>query len=267
MPEQKLIPLPSRHNWSKAEALNQIELLLHFARSPLAESSVTEALVWVSTGIDDNTYNGVGWTRLDDVQADDVIQATITHFIECKQPFLWYVDESSRPPDLDKRLEQHGCVSMAEGVCMALDLNAMNTSTKPVAGLAIKRVQTPDDMAQWSLVYNQDEQREKLFISLGLTGEPRLRHYLALLDGQPVGTSSAFYGSESVGLYHVEVISEARRQGIGIAITLAPLIEAREAGYQIAVLGPTPEAQSMYARIGFELLPQHGQCYTLPSLY
>ena len=267
MTEPKLIPLPPRQLWAKAEFHNQIELLLHFASSSLTDFAITDELTWVSTGIDDNTYNGVGWAQLNESNADEMIQATLAHFIERDRPFLWYVDEDTLPSDLGERLEQQGCVSLPDGVSMALKLHNMNAITKLVPGLTIKRVQTPAEMAQWSSVYNQDEQREKLFISLGLEGDHRLRHYLALLDDQPVGTSSAFWGSESVGLYHVEVIPEVRRQGIGTAITVAPLLEAHRAGYQLAVLGPTPEAQSMYRRIGFELFPQHGKCYTLPSLY
>lgn len=147
---------------------------------------------------------------------------------------------------------------------MAMDLSQLNASTKPVSGLTVKRVETPLELAQWSTVYNQDPLREALFTDLGLTGNKPLCHYLALLDDQPVGTSSAFWGTESVGLYHVEVLPEARKQGIGTILTLTPLLEAHLAGYNVAVLGPSPEAQSMYRRIGFELFPQYGKCYTIP---
>ncbi len=259
-------PLPDHHVWSKCETQNQLELLLHFGSSALARSSITAELAWVSTGIDDNTYNGVAWANLDDSQAGAVITERLDYFVARNLPFLWYLDSESAPADLDKRLEKRGCIELSAGVCMAIDLSQMNSSTKIPSGLTIKRVQTAADLTQWSAVYNQDPLREALFTDLGLVGEKPLRHYLTLLDGQPVGTSSAFWGTQSVGLYHVEVIPEARKQGIGTAITLAPLLEARLAGYHLAVLGPSPEAQSMYRRIGFELFPQYGKCYTIPML-
>lgn len=257
-------PLPDRHLWSKAETQNQLELLLYFGSSSLAQSSITNELAWVSTGIDDNTYNGVAWARLDESQADEIITQQLDCFVTHNLPFLWYLGENSSPIDLDKRLEKRGCISLSEGVCMAMDLAHMNTRMKPLADLRVKRVQTPTELARWSAVYNQDSQQEALFKDLGLTGDKSLHHYLALLDGQPVGTSSAFWGTESVGLYHVEVLPEARQQGIGTALTVIPLLEARSAGYRLAVLGPSPESHNMYHRIGFELFPQYGKCYTIP---
>src|SRR5262245_52822545 len=80
--------------------------------------------------------------------------------------------------------------------------------------------------------------REQLYASLGLESDTPLRHYLARLNGQPVAISSLFVSHQVAGLYCVAVLSEVRRQGIGIAITLAPLQNAQALGCQMAVLAP-----------------------------
>jgi GNAT superfamily N-acetyltransferase len=102
------------------------------------------------------------------------------------------------------------------------------------------------------------EPRERLYASLGLAGDRPLRHYLAWLNCRPVGVSQLFLGRGAAGLYCVATLRDVRHKGIGTAITLAPLQDARALGYHVAVLAPSREAQSMYRRIGFELWPSAG---------
>lgn len=93
-------PLPDHHLWSKAETENQLELLLHFGSASMAQSFITDELAWVSTGIDDNTYNGIAWARLRDAHVDVAIAQRLDFFIARNLPFLWYLNEESSPTPL-----------------------------------------------------------------------------------------------------------------------------------------------------------------------
>jgi hypothetical protein len=251
--------------WPALEAANAHELLVYLGASPLAEHHISDDIAWVITGVDVNDYNGVAWARLPEDRADTTIAEVLARFRARNVPFLWYVTADSRPADLGQRLLAHGCIKLSSGVGMAADLHTTNETQRDVPGLVIRRVTDEADLARWCSVYDDDrERREPLFASLGLNGERPLCHYLALLDGQAVGTSSLFLANESVGLYHVEVVPWAWKQGIGTAITLAPLREARALGYRVAVLAPTPESQNMYRRIGFVLHDGVDEWYTLP---
>ena len=76
--------------------------------------------------------------------------------------------------------------------------------------------------------------------------------FLAYYDGNPVASSLVFYEEGVAGIYNVTTLEEARGKGIGTAITLAPLHEAKKLGYEIAILHSSEMALNMYKQMGFK---------------
>ena len=76
----------------------------------------------------------------------------------------------------------------------------------------------------------------------GIEPEGPMRHYVGVLNGEPVGASS---------LMLVATVPEARRRGVGTAMSLAPMLDARELGYGIGILASSPLGFGVYSRIGF----------------
>ncbi len=261
-----------RQLWPQLEDENWVELLAYLGTSPLAESSFADDLSWVITGVHDNTYNGVLRTRLADTDADRAIVAMLERFRACKVPHLWYIDSrEDQPADLAQRLEAHGCQQLDAGVGMAADLLALNEQIRPVSGLLVERVRDEAGLASWfdaHPYFSEDgasaEVRCKLYISLGLDGDLPLRFYVAKIGDQAVGGFGLFLGKRAAGIYDVNVVSHMQRQGIGTAMTLAALQEARKLGYRVAVLGPTEESIKMYERLGFVLHRSTQMSYYLP---
>ncbi len=86
---------------------------------------------------------------------------------------------------------------------------------------------------------------------IGLDDAVPWRHYLGVINGIPVATTSLFLGAGVAGIYFVLTADSVRRQGIGAAIIIAALREARQLGYRIGVLGASSMGYAVYQRLGF----------------
>jgi GNAT superfamily N-acetyltransferase len=60
-----------------------------------------------------------------------------------------------------------------------------------------------------------------------------------------------FLAAGVAGLYFVCTVPDARRRGIGTAISREALVGTLELGFDVGVLGSSPMGQSMYERLGF----------------
>ncbi|WP_290797337.1 GNAT family N-acetyltransferase [Halomonas sp.] len=75
------------------------------------------------------------------------------------------------------------------------------------------------------------------------------RHFLALLDGTPVGTARLLPDAH---IGRVAVLAEARDSGIGTALMLAAIETARRENHPAVELAAQTHALAFYERLGFE---------------
>ncbi|MGJ7457244.1 GNAT family N-acetyltransferase [Halomonas sp. RA08-2] len=74
------------------------------------------------------------------------------------------------------------------------------------------------------------------------------RHFLALLDGAPVGTARLLPDAH---IGRVAVLAEARKSGIGAALMAAAIETARRERYPDVELAAQTHALAFYERLGF----------------
>jgi len=102
------------------------------------------------------------------------------------------------------------------------------------------------------------EVRRRLYLGDDRQPRPWL-HVLALLHGAPVGAARVLLRAGVAMVHGVATVPEARRLGIGSAVTLAALVDARRRGCRIAVLQASSMGQGPYRRLGFRSIGAYGR--------
>jgi GNAT superfamily N-acetyltransferase len=229
-------------------------------RSPNVELSIGSYLTWLMTDLPDFFMNLVVYTRLPPEGADKLIESALTHFRSMNiRRLSWSAHKGVPSVEISKALLAHGLTFReAFATEMAVNLSSLQQDLPTIPGLRIVRVMNECALRQWihvaSIGFRIDEKFEKVWCDLFVDAifNPQFRTFLALLDGKPVGTSQLFLSEGVAGIYNVTCIPEARGRGIGSAITLAPLIEARRLGYRIGILQASKQGYKVYRRLGFQ---------------
>ncbi len=244
---------------ARAIKVNWADYYSYLGRSPNAELYVGPYLTWLLTGIPDTFMNVVLHTQLPSDGAGELIDKALTHFRSRNVTRLsWWTEEGVQETDLEKHLVAHGLTFSEGGTGMAADLMALQDDLPTPTGLTIVPVEDQETLKKWihvaSIGFGIPDRSESLWCDLfaDLVFELPLRNYLALLNGQPVGTSQLFLSAGVAGIYNVTCVPEARQQGVGAAITLAPLLEARRLGFRISILQASRLGYKVYRRLGFQ---------------
>jgi GNAT superfamily N-acetyltransferase len=242
------------------EANVNAQFPLIFAALPQIEIHDEPDISWVISGIQDIYLNCVLRAELAPVDVHGRIEGTLAHFRSRGVPMRWRVGPSTRPTDLGRHLLAHGLTHGGDTTGMAVDLLALNEAVAKPSGLTIEQVGDVDALHKWThAVAVSFEHPESVADALfdahagpGFSEQLPWRLYIGLLDGEPVAAARLFLAVGVAGISHVATIPGARRQGIGTAMTLAALREARSMGYRIGVLHAAPGGLHVYRRLGFE---------------
>ena len=230
------------------------------ARSPHVELSVGRYLTWLVTDLPDPFMNLVVCHQLPAEGVDDLVASVLVHFRSMNiRKLSWLTHEGVPSAEINKVLLTHGLTFRDEFATeMAVDLSLLPDGLPTHAALRIVPVDGERVLKQWihvaSIGFRIDERFEKIWLDFFADAifDTRFQTYLALLDGKPVATSQLFLSEGVAGIYNVSCIPDARGQGIGSAVTLAPLLEAREMGFRIGILQASQKGHNVYSRLGFQ---------------
>jgi GNAT superfamily N-acetyltransferase len=256
----------------EAMAANNNALVEIYRKAPETETSLDGDVQWYMTDVPFPLFNGVIGTKLKDENADREIRAVLDIFDDRELPMIWSVTPLSRPLDLGQRLKAQGLQFGGDSPSMAVDLRALPSAMDEAAGIDIHLVENDSDLKLFCDVLNSifrfpDLVNEAFFKFLKIAGhgeDTNVKNYMGLEDGKVVAVSTVIFGGGVAGIYNVGTIPEARRKGYGRAITLAPLLEARDLGYQYCVLQSTRMGFDVYTKLGFEVYCTFGRYLWTP---
>ena len=237
---------------------NTIEFLLALGRAGGGEERDEPGIHWIIGGSPIAYHNCVVRADLAEDAVDEAIAASVAAFRRHGVAGSWHVGPSMRPVAVGERLLAHG-FTLGEEPGMAADLQALPAQAPAPAALTIQRVRDEQTLDAWAETlaqgFGEGEPEafwvREMYRRLGYNAGA-WRHYLGRLDGEPAATATLFLAAGVAGIYFVSTGPPYRGQGIGAAITLAPLMEARALGYRAGVLGASPMGYGVYRRLGFE---------------
>jgi len=230
------------------------------ANSPNVELSIGRYLTWLMTDLPDYFMNLVVCTKWPSDGVDDLIESALAHFRSMNiRKLSWLTHEGVPSIEIYKALLARG-LTFRESFAteMAVDLSSLPEDLPLHPGLRVVPIDDGYALRQWihvaSVGFRISEKYEKVWYDFFVDAifNPEFRTYLALLNGKPVGTSQLFLSEGVAGIYNVTCIPEARGQGIGSAVTLTPLLKAREMGYRIGILQASKQGYNVYRRLGFQ---------------
>jgi len=213
---------------------------------------------WCITDIPVRPCNVVFNARINPENVDNVIESIIEKARNKGVPLRWYVGKNTEPLDLGNHLISHAFTKDGPAPMMAVDLQTLEEDTRITSGLNIIEVKDIDNLKIWNNVcsrgFGGTRQGEvgmfRWFSTAMELGLP-LRFYLAVLNGVPVATSQLLLAEGVAGIDRLATVKEARNQGIGYAVTLYLLLEARKLGYRIGTTQASEAGERVFRRIGF----------------
>lgn len=231
------------------------------AGSPVTDTWQGPDLFRWRTEIAHSWFNGLLSSAPPDERAGQQAQEALAYFQDHGvQSFSWWLDPGVDLQAWAAVLEPAGFRLDERTPGMAVVLADLPPAVPHPASLVVHPIDDLDDLPLWSDIFargyelppEMGPQFYDLFSGLGL--ELPLRSYLGYLDGSPVVTTTLYLGAGVAGIYNVATLPEARRQGLGSALTLHALQEAQQLGYQAGILQSSEMGYGVYERLGFRKL-------------
>jgi len=218
-------------------------------------------LWWFYTG---RPYlNGVTMTHLaqdDKTSIDKKITEALDFFSTRNTTMHWALSPATRPADLATHLQARGFSKVGEDINMAIDLHTMDEDMLSRPGLVIKEIadlttleiQRDISVRGFGSTPEGAQTYYDSFAANGFGKGTPWHHYIAWLGDTAVGVASLLLHAGIAGIYGVATLPETRKQGIGAALTLYTMREARALGYRVAILAPSHMGLHMYQTLGFQ---------------
>ncbi|MFN0155371.1 MAG: GNAT family N-acetyltransferase [Gaiella sp.] len=190
---------------------------------------------------------------------DSSIDETLEWFAERGAPVVFWWCDAESPDDLGTRLEARGLQPFEVGApVLEAPLDALRAVHAALAGLRIDQVETEEQLQEWKAAFLASFEVPEFAVQAWVDatlqsglGRTPWRLSVATLAGATVGSAMLFVNGPVAALMQMGVVPGARRQGIGAALQLERVAQARELGCTTAALFASADGYSPYLRLGF----------------
>lgn len=222
--------------------------------SPLPGAAFDESengSFYYSSGIDYAPCNGViGDSGI--IPSEEEIEKALKYFNSRKVPFIWWTAAQN--------LENHGFQFGGILTGIAIDIAKGIPTVKTGSQVQVKIISSEEDLRAFAtLAVNAFGMNPKALgqfqaINTAAMNHQEQIHFLALLDGIPIGTATLSTCEDSAGIWNLATLPEYRKHGVGTALVSAALLEAKKLQYDyvMAILMPKGMAWGLFTKMGFK---------------
>ncbi len=236
-----------------------IESIIDFYRTMAIDQLHFPGLDVFATGIDSSSLNVVLDAKEDNEYNTNTVAIIADFFKNHHVPWGWFITAFSG----NRNLEKNGFTLAYETPGMYFNLSA----ELPAIHSTIEIREACDDLKDWMEAEREGfpssdncEAWRKLNAGLLHKGKKTLRHFTAYFNGEAVSCGTLFLSSHSVMLHNLSTKNKFRNQGIGSALTVYMMNEAKKTGYKHCFLDSSDEGFNLYSRLGFKV-------YCVTSMY
>ena len=231
--------------------------------------------MFAQSGIIENHKGNIEWIKplpgavgpsivykitLDDERAYEEVDSIISDLKDGAIPSFWYVTPTSTPDNIIDILKNKGFkgevpindsekeYGMALDLCTILEWPDINRK------IEVKRVQTKPDFKQWVDIVNTALHGWNMidiehYYTWVLQND--FTFYIGYINNIPVSTAATITSNENASLEFVSTLAEYRNRGAATAVCIEVLKELKSNGVRTVILGSSPEATSLYMKLGF----------------
>jgi ribosomal protein S18 acetylase RimI-like enzyme len=204
-------------------------------------------------------WNSVLRTQLSADNTPTRVKAMLDRFRTSGLPLGGLFLPSTRPLDLPYYLLTNGMKQVENRPHMLVDVQKSPAQLATPSGLTIEPVRDDASCEKWyqattagfEMSPSHAQIYHEAYTRTGFDPAGPFLHYIGYLDGEPVTSSTLLLAENIAGIYDVSTAPSVRGRGLGTAITLAPLLEARARGYRYCCLQSSTKGYNIYRRLGF----------------
>lgn len=219
-----------------------------------------ENLKWFFSGQKVARLNRILMAKFNEEKVDAQIEKLLEPFKENQIPLTWHTGPSTLPTNLGDKLLVHGFELKSIEPGMAADLEKIDEEYQVDGYFELKRIYTEEETEKWCEIFARsfgvdvDYMKKTMSIEFELISKKleTRRLYLGYLNSKPVASGALLLGGGVAGIYSIGTLPEVRGKGMGRAVTIEMLLEARNIGYRIGTLHASPMGINIYKKIGFK---------------
>lgn len=220
---------------------------------PKADFRETDQNCLYAWGMDYVGGNGVIEKNAERIPTEEEINAFIEYFSSKNLPFMWW----SSAKILETKSFQFGGILTG----IALDISqGMPSNPSASSDLRIKIIQSDSELTSFTnlagnaFAMSPKATEQWLALNDSVMKKGKQVHFIAYLNGVPVGTATLSVTPSSAGIWNLATLPEHRKHGIGSALVHAALVEAKKRHYDqvMAILMPKGLARGLFTKMRFK---------------